>query len=302
MQNTYTHDKVTWIDLENPTREEIVNLMEQHHLHPLVAEELISPTVRPRVDVYPNSLYLILHFPTHKSGDRHAVHEIDFVITKDAIITVHYDTIDALHDFSRVFEVNSILDKHHMGDHSGFVLYHMLRTLYDKLADEMDDMTGNLNAIEIGTFGGNESEMVNEISKTNRVLLEFKRALRFHDKVTQSLESAGREFFGDRFGFYLRSITGDFSRVYSILESHRETLEELRKTNDSMLTTKNNDTIRRLTIMSFVTFPLSLIAGIFGMNTVMPFVSSTNSFYFIVGAMVLTSSIMLAVFWFKKWL
>ncbi|MDP3726382.1 MAG: CorA family divalent cation transporter, partial [bacterium] len=74
---------ITWIDVESPTKEEIRGITEEYAIHPLIAEELCSPTLRPKVDVYSNFIYLILHFPTiSHSHDGNTEYEIDFIIGK----------------------------------------------------------------------------------------------------------------------------------------------------------------------------------------------------------------------------
>jgi Mg2+ and Co2+ transporter CorA len=63
MISTYTtHNKMTWIDLENPTREEVREIMNTYNISPEVAEDLIDPTIRTRADVYKDFLYFVLHF------------------------------------------------------------------------------------------------------------------------------------------------------------------------------------------------------------------------------------------------
>ena len=92
------------------------------------------------------------------------------------------------------------------------------------------------------------------------------------------------------------------SKVF-ILEGQKETLLDLRITNDSLLTTKTNEIMKILTIVAFITFPLTLIAGIFGMNAkYMPFVVHDKDFFIILGLMVVTVFIMFAYFKFKKWM
>jgi len=119
MISKYTYKKLTWVDLESPTKEEVITLKDEYKLPDLVADELYEPTTRSKIDKYDNVIYLILHFPV-LDGKGQTEREIDFAIGKNFIITTHYETIDPIHEFSKIFEVNSILDKTNMGDHAGF--------------------------------------------------------------------------------------------------------------------------------------------------------------------------------------
>ncbi len=302
MISKYTYKKLTWVDLESPTNEEILSLIEQYNLPLLVGEEIAGTTLRSKVDVYPNALYLVLHFPSlSHTNSEPCEQEVDFIIGKDFLITIHYELIDPLHEFSKVFEANSILDKSMMGDHAGFLFFYIIRELYKHLAHELDSMNGSLKEIKKLIFDGNEEQMVQEISKINHRLLDFKQAIRFHNETLKSFETAGRHFFGDGFGYYLSAITGEYNKVSNMLEGHREILADLRDTNDSILRSKVDDTMKKLTVMSFIIMPLTLIADVFCMNTFFPILRTTKDFYTVIGAMVAMALIMYVYFKRKKW-
>lgn len=305
MISRYTYKDLVWVDVESPTQEEIRSLMDEFDIHPLVADELLEPTLRPKVDLYPNFIYLILHFSliSHKHEGGHD-QEVDFIVGKNFLITTHYDLIDPLHEFSKVFEVNSILEKSDMGRHAGFLIFYLLKELYKMLDRELDHISHDFNEIERKIFAGKEREMVNEISHLNRDLLNFKQTLRPHKEVLESFEIAGTKLFGEDFSYYLRTLTGEFYRVSAILDGHRETLAELRDTNDSLLTTKTNDIMKTLTVMAFIVLPLTFIEQLFGMGvTDTPFMNTPNAFWVITLSMVSVGVILYGYFkFFKKWM
>jgi len=304
MISEYTHKHLTWIDVESPTPEEVRGLMEKYDIDPLVADELLLPTLKPHVDVYPNFIYLILHFPAFKHSHKGSVNqEIDFIIGKEFLITIRYDSVDPLHKFSKVFEVNSILDKSDIGDHAGFLFFYMVRKLYKSLEHELEYIEDSLEIIEEDIFEGKEKEMVIALSNISRDLLNLKQALNPHQEILTSFGKVGRVFFGDNFGNHLNSIMGEYYRIKNSISVHTDTLSELRQTNNSLLTTKQNEVMKVLTIMAFVTFPLSLIASIFGMNTVhIPLVGGPYDFWIVMGIMGLTGLMMFTFFKRKHWL
>lgn len=106
----YEHRGVTWIDLERPTRDEVMLLMKEYSLDPNVAEELLLPSPKTRMETRDTYLYLIFHFPSFKHSHRRHDQEIDIVLGKKFIITTRYDIVDPLHKFSKVFDVNSLLE------------------------------------------------------------------------------------------------------------------------------------------------------------------------------------------------
>ncbi|MEK7581861.1 MAG: magnesium transporter CorA family protein [Patescibacteria group bacterium] len=304
MLTTYKHKKLTWVDLESPTNKEVDTLIKEYKIHPLVVQELLSPTVRPKVDLYSNFIYLILHFPTiNHSHNGKTEQEIDFIIGKEFLITVHYDTVDSLREFSKVFEVNSILDKSNAMEHAGYLFFYIMREMYKNLSNELGDITGRLKDIEEKIFKGKEGEMVKEISNTNKLLLDFRESIRFHKDVLESFEVAGKNFFKDKFHYYLRALIGEYYKVFNLLENQKEILVDLRETNDSLLSTKTNETMKVLTVMAFIVLPMSFIVQIFGISSAyLPFVNTPDGLWKIIAIISVVGIVVFTCFKYKKWL
>ncbi len=306
MIREYRHNKVTWVDVENPTPADIQQLKQSYGIHSLVAEELLVPTYRSKADLYDNLIYLVLHFPTlthHHSSNKPTSHEIDIILGKQFLITTHYEELDPLLEFSKIFEVESMVDRGNLGQHAGYVFFYLMRRLYSSLLAELDFCSDQLFDVEDSIFQGQESKMVRIISDVNRHLLDFKQAIKVHGPLLESTSGPMQQLFGHNFKHYLDNIIGEYKRVYSVLESHRETLQELKSTNDSLLSTKTNEIMKVLTIMAFLTLPATLIAGVFGMNTVgTPIIGSSQDFWVVVGIMLLSILGLLSYFKYKKWI
>ena len=301
MLTKYTHKNITWIDLNAPTKEEVREVIESYTIHPAVANELLSPTLRAKVDRYPDFIYLILHFPTiSHTHDGRWEQEVDFIIGKDFLITTHYDFVDPLHEFSKLFEVQSILDKSNFDDHAGFVFFHIIRELYKNLALELDFMAGKLQEVELNIFEGKETQMVHVISGLSRELLNFRQSIRYHKEVLESFELAARDFFGQEFSYYLRAILGEYYKIANMLEGSRDTLAELCDTNDSLLTTKTNSIMKMFTVMAFLILPPSLIAAVFSMSNVLNF--PQVDFSTVVAVIAFTMGTIFLFFKYKKWI
>jgi magnesium transporter len=121
--------------------------------------------------------------------------------------------------------------------------------------------------------------------------------------VLNSLEIAGTKFFNGMFTHHLKRVSGEQYRIHSLIESLQETMRDLRETNNSLLSTKQNEAMKVLTIMAFVTFPLSLVASIFGMNTVfLPFVGQKYDFWMVMGIMAALTISFFIFFKRNKWL
>lgn len=303
MISRYKQGEVLWIDIESPTSAEIATIKDEFKIPNSIVGELINKTYRSKVDNFGSIIYTILHFPSFdEKTNKKTEKEIDFILGKNFIITVHYEMISSIYEFAKFFEMNAFLNNESSINHSGYVFYNLIKRLYDEVVLELDEINFRLEKIEQNIFDNREGEMVEVISNMNRSLLDFKQAIRFHREIFKSLDNSSRDLYGDSFSYYITSIIGDYSKVEGLLDGNKEILKDLKETNDSLLTHKTNEIIKVLTVMNFIILPLTLIAGIFGMNMNFVFIHTMKDFAIIVGGMIGLILIMLMYFKFKKWL
>jgi magnesium transporter len=108
--------------------------------------------------------------------------------------------------------------------------------------------------------------------------------------------------FGESFEPYLTELFHHYQYLARRTASLGASLQELRDTNDSLLSTKQNEIMKALTVMAFVTYPLALIAAVFGMNTAhTPLVGHPLDFWLVVAIMITAAAIFFAYFKYKRW-
>ncbi len=291
-----------WMHLSRPSEEDILELAQNKDLHPLVADELVHPTFRPKVEHHDSHLYLILHVPKFDARDSSHGAEIDIVIGKDFFITTQYARVPALEEFIRVCETDKRRAKQYMTN-TGELLYHLLSHVFANALQELEVLDKRITEMETKLFRDRRREFVEEISLLRREILDFRRTVQPQLSVLQSLEEEGKTFFGKHMRLYLSRIIGDYLRVWHILENHKETIEALRETNESLISLRTTEITKNLTIMAFITFPLTLLASLFGMNTVtFPIVGRPNDFWIIIGIMLAGIVGMFVFFRWKKWI
>jgi magnesium transporter len=301
MVSKHIYNNITWIDMQSPTQEEVLHLVNEYSIPSLVAEEFMSETVRSKVDLYDNLIYLILHFPVSRIvNPEKTEQEIDFVIGKDFLITIHYEHINSLHKFFKKFEKDNVFDKTEIATHAGYLFCHVIKELYKCVLTELENINQDLRKVEQGIFGGKERETVKVISDVNRKLLDFKQSMRFHYETLKSFESAGKKFFEPEFAYYLEGIISEYNKIKNVLDNHKDLLNDLRETNDSLLSSKTNEVMKNLTILNFIILPIGLIAGIFAINSKL--VLTIGQFYNVIGIMVLISVLIFIFLKTKKWL
>ena len=301
----YRHEykNLVWIDLESPTIDEVRAVAEEFGIQTTVADELLTPTLRPHTESYGEYLYLVLHFPVLKQLDANTEQEVDFVIGKRFIVTVRYEALTSFVEFRKVFEVNASIAENHFTDNPFDIFLLLAKRLYRAVEIEIDEQRDVLEDIEREIFQGKEKEMVIALSESGRNILNLKQALDPHQDVLNSLAQHTDDIAGREYVARVRAIESIYFRSRKHITRIWQTLNELRETNNSLLSTKQNEIMKVFTILAFVTFPLSLVASIFGMNTMaMPIVGSPHDFWIVLGLMGVATFFMFLYFRHKKWL
>jgi magnesium transporter len=308
MIKKYELGKITWIDLAQPSKDDFAEVIQQAGLHPLIAEEIRTPSVRSKIDLFGDLIYLTLHFPPIRNSYDEGIglpdaQEVDFVIGHNLIITVHYDHIESLTRAHRTISAQATIASKKNDLNAGLLFFFIIRELYQSLETGLDYINSSLKRAEKGIFAGEEIKTVKLLSDINRNLLDFKWSLKHHREILASLETAYHSLFDDKFNYYMKSIVGEFDRIWALLESHRETFNDLRRTNDSLLAIKTSEATKTLTAIAFFTFTLSTLAAIFSMNMRHnPFLNLNYDYWIVIGIMAIITTGVFIIFRSKKWL
>ncbi len=304
MIQTYTYDKETWTDINQGTKEDIVSIMGRYSIDPFIGKELTSLTRRSRLEVRKHYLYCILHFPVWKhshKGDGNQ--EIDFVLGPNFLVTARYDTIDTLEKYAKTLQMKEVIEEDtDTGTHVIFT--EMLYELYGSLSNELAFIEDRIEEITGHIFQGKERKMVVAISEMMRTLLEFRKSTDTHRDILDKLHKHGGDMFGEAFAKNIEGVQNEYSKIQANIRANIDMLRELRDTNNSLLTTSQNEIIKQLTVMGFILLPLNLVTWIFAMRVEggMPLIDHPNGFFIVIGLMILYAVIALSIAKIKKWL
>ena len=290
-----------WIDILKPKDEDIKFLEDSFQFHHLILEEIKTPTYHPLLESYNDYLFLILHFPNfHQKSKQIQSVEIDFLITKNALITVRYQEFP---DFENIFnEVEQNLGNY-LNKTTGHLFHYLNKKLFSKMFPELDAIKKSIDEIEEHIFKDFDDNIIEKVANIKRQILDFIRALKPEKSVWNSMHEVAIGFWGEGIKPYISDLVADYNRTLHFVETHREVTGSLHLTSSSLLDNRRNYVIKILTIFTAIILPLSLIASIYGMNlTYLPLADHPNTFWWFSGGMVLV--VAMAIVWLKnnKWI
>ena len=297
---------LTWIHLDPPIDPETVNtLRARFGWHPLDVEDVLSKRQRPKVDDYVDDGYLfgVLHFPAYdKNIQRLNAGELDFFIGPDYLVTIsNVELLPVTRLFNRLQEDERLRDNL-FGKGSGRLLYEILDDLFDYCFPILDKIAFKLDSIEDDIEDRRSEEIVTDISKVKQEIISFRKIVKPQRPALRLLERHIARFLPEDLELYFDDLVDASERIWDLLDNYKEVVEALESTNESVISHRQNDVLRVLTIFSVILLPLTLISGIFGMNVLFPGEHTHTAFWLIVGLMVGTIVSMVAFFKYKRWL
>ena len=144
--------------------------------------------------------------------------------------------------------------------------------------------------------------MVFELSRVGREIINFNHIITPHGNILETLQDNSEKIMGKDFSLELERVINEYHKIVKILENVTEVLRELRETNNSLLSTKQNEIMKTLTVFTFFALPFGIITGFFQMNTkVTPIVNNENGWFIIVGIEIIVLATVYLIAKKKKW-
>lgn len=294
-----------WVDLEQPTPEEIHKVAEEFSISERIETELLYPTPTPLVSGDTGTGLLVLHFPSQGAieGETKS-QEIDFIVGKHFILTIRYEVIAPLHHLKKTLETQKLVGGH-MSITTDVLLEILFAHLYTSIRDHTNHIASRLGTVEQDMFSGNEHKTVRLISNISREFLHLEAAVADQEEALDRFLKTmiQRDFFGVSFTERAARIMAERAQIGQFIHMHRAVASELRETNSALLTTRQNEIMKTLTVITFSVLPLELVALVFGMHALgTPLEQNPNAFWIIIALMMATAGIMMFFFARKRWI
>jgi magnesium transporter len=294
---------LTWLHIDEPGPPEAAVLAERFGFHELDIEDVLSKRQRPKIDEYPDYLFVVLHFPFYdKAVQRLNAAELDVFIGPDLLITLpNVELHPVTHLFHRC-EDDPELREELFSKGSGFVLYEVLDDLFDYCFPILDKIGYKLDRIEDDVFEERSEEVVRDISNVKQEIIAYRKIIKPERATLRGLERYTKRFLPEDLELYFDDIVDAAERIDDLLDNYKEVIEALEQTNESVISHRQQYRLQILTVTSVILLPLTLIASIFGMNVLYPGEGTHEAFWVILGLIVAIGVSMIGFFRWKRWL
>jgi magnesium transporter len=290
-----------WVDLGSRDKATDALLSETLALHALTIEDIWSDRPDPKVDEFPEYLYVCVH-SLEREGHAICPKELDLVIGNTFVVSHDDGGVTA-----QALRLELLRSPRILARGAPWVAHALLDRLVDAyfpIVDSFDDEIESVEGDVLAHAGTPKGEGVLErILRLKRSLQALRRTAIHQREVLLRLARGEFAVFPSDMLPYLRDVLDHFVRVADLAESYRDLVTSALDAYLSVQSNRMNAVMKTLTLISTVMLPLTFIAGVYGMNFEhMPELKWGFGYPFALGLMVLVA--VSAGLWFrhKRWL
>lgn len=255
---------ILWVDLENPTDDEIKAVLEGvFQFHPLAIEDCVTPSSLPKIEDYEEYLFIVTHAVDYTRQDKFATAEVDFFLGKEYLVTFHRTPLRS------VQTLNDRLTKSiGPGPRGPDRLAHsLLDLLVDNFAPVIDELRSELEEIEENVLSKTSSnELVTELLQVRRDFAKLRHIVRPQRDIIDRLARGDSKLVRPSLLPYFRDLRDNLARLEDTAIGYHERLMMAFDIYLNKAGFEANEGIKFLTALTAITLPAVLVSGWFGMN------------------------------------
>ncbi|MCL5046323.1 MAG: magnesium/cobalt transporter CorA [Actinobacteria bacterium] len=244
-----------WIDA-GP--DEVPSLARGFNLHSLAVEDCVDTDQRPKIDEYDEHGFIVTNVAQEWSGKKFRADELDIFFADRFLITSHRSPIPAL---DRIFE-----ETRESRSGLGQILYKLLDAAVDSFFPVLDEIGDKLEAHDEQILTRPVRRAMDELFFLKRQLLRVRKVLLPQRDMLHSVTVRDLPLVDEKLKRYMIDVFGHSMRLAELTETYRDLVSSTVEAYLSVIANRTNEAMRVLAAVSTVFLPLSLIAGIYGMN------------------------------------
>ena len=296
---------VTWVNVDGLGDAAVIRkLGEIFGIHRLALEDIINSHQRAKVDQYDNHLFVVGRMV--EMADHVETEQLSLFLGKSYVLTFQERVGDA---FDPVRERIRKAGGRVRNAGPDYLAYALIDAFIDNYFPVLEKYGERLESIEEDVLSRPEPVLVSRMHEVKRDLLTLRRAIWPLRETVNSLVREPSPFISDETRVYFRDCYDHTIQIIDLLENYRDVASGLMEVYLSSVSNRLNEIMKILTMFTAFFIPLSLIAGIYGMNfntARSPFNMPELNWYFgypfVLGLMATVALGMVTFFRRKGWL
>jgi magnesium transporter len=252
-----------WLGLHEPTSDELDSIRREFGLHELAAEDALKAHQRPKLEVYDDTLFIVLKPARYIDSDEVVeTGEIHVFVSRTFVVTVRHGEAGALGEARKRLEQRRDL----VSTGTGGVLYAIVDKVVDDYEPVVEGVANDIQEIEQQVFSAERNSPAERIYKIEREVLEFSRSVSPLVPVLDRLARGHFDLIDEELSEYFRDVHDHLLRVGQRIDGFRDLLSTALQANLTQVSVRQNEDMRKITAWVAILAVPTMVAGIYGMN------------------------------------
>ncbi|WP_138430128.1 magnesium/cobalt transporter CorA [Fodinibius saliphilus] len=271
-------------------------------LHPLIQEDIVNTSQRPKFEIYDNCIFFVLRLLTYSEDHQNIqTEQISIVLGSDFILSFQEtDTNHFKPVRKRMAEKKSRIRSHNVD----YLAYALIDTVVDNYFNVIENIASEIETLEEQLLEEPEDQLLEDIHKKRREIIHIRKTVWPLRDAINSIIRDDSKFIEDNTKLYLRDVYDHTIQVIDTIENYRDMILGLHDMYMSYTSNKMNEVMKVLTVIATIFIPLTFIAGIYGMNfdpQVSPYNMPELSWYwgYPASLSLMVASAVVMIFYFK---
>ncbi len=292
---------ILWVDLDNPTDDEIKAILEGvFQFHPLAIEDCVAPSDLPKIEDYEEYLFMVTHAVDFNRKDKFATTELDMFLGKDFLVTFHRQPLRSITMLRERAAKNTALAPRGPDR----LAHSCLDLMIDNFAPVLDELRNELDEIEEIMLHKSTSEsFMQEMLHARKDFAKLRQIVRPQRDVIERLARGETKMIRNTLLPYFRDLRDNLVRFEDAANSYHERLMMAFDIYLNKAQFEANEGIKFLTALTAITLPAVLVGGWYGMNFEhMPELKSPHGYQFAFGFTAVMTLLMWIYLRKKRWM
>lgn len=300
------HNGLLWLDVGKQTEKDLLMLQKRFGFLESDVRESMPPFQRPKIVKRDGYYFMVLHFPVFDRETRRlGFTEVDFFLSSNYLVTIHDSKLLTISTLFEECKKKTSSREDFFSGTAVHLLFELLSRLLDAVFPILLHVNDDINLVDRKLFSKIPGrEMAEEILRLKTNVVAFRRTMQGHRTVLERLIMySGRDLDVGSYQSHLNDIREFTNEIWHMLESQKESINALHETNESLVSLRMNEVMKILTVISVITFPLTLFVALFDSRASgNPLVNVPGGFWLIASFVLWGAVLMYAVFKRQKWM
>jgi magnesium transporter len=270
-------------------------------IHPLVLEDIMNTTQRPKFEDYDNHIFVVLKIIDDVGAEgSSSVEQVSLILGPRYVLTFQERSSNV---FSGVKE-RLLRGKGRMRQQgSDYLAYALIDAAVDNYFGILETMGEKLEELDEAVLAEPTQETAEDLQRTKREMLLLRKSIWPLREVISALQRGESPLVHDTTQIYFRDTYDHTIQVIETLETMRDMLSGMLDIYLSSVSNRMNEIMKTITIIATIFIPVTFIAGLYGMNFEhMPELQWRYGYFFVLAIMASTVGGMVLYLKRRKWL